>query len=277
MSAILCPGCSAPLRLASAVCESCGRPWSEDEIERARAALVEAHLRRKRLPVVIVAWVLVAACAAGIYYRREIVLGLLAGVKADFVHEMNAQSKRDPGKPLSPMAQQLIGALRVPRGENQTVVTVAADRPAPLIKAPPRAARRPPEPQAPPPHWGALTRVYGVVYDMNTASPVAGAAIVFRASGGMVWSTSTDPDGFYVTDLPTNLVNKGGVEATVTATGYREGQIEDVDPPYFERTEEQRLDALSQLSPSDLESFPVRARPSAILLPLDVVLVPLAR
>lgn len=274
MDKILCEGCSAPLRLGVETCENCRRPWSEDEIERAKARAVEAHQRRKRLPVVILAWLLAAACAAGLYSRREILLGLAAGAKADFQREVDAQIKPDPSKPLSPMARQLVAALRVPGPEPKTVTVVASS---PLVKGPPRVAHRPAQPQEPPKHLGAMTRLYGVVYDMHSVSPVNGASLVFRASGGMAWSASTDEDGYYVVDVPTNIVDKGGIEATVSASGYREGQIEDVDPPYLERTEEQRLDALSQLAPSDMEPFTVRARPSSSVVALDVVLVPLAR
>lgn len=53
-----------------------------------------------------------------------------------------------------------------------------------------------------------------------------------------------------------------------------EGQLEATDPPYFEKTAEQRGFALEQLARSDLSPFPLRCPASVRVVELDIVLVP---
>ena len=59
----------------------------------------------------------------------------------------------------------------------------------------------------------------------------------------------------------------------ISAAGYKTGQLEDSDPPYRERTEEQRRSAFTEIAPSDLEPPSIRSRRSASLVPFDIVLI----
>jgi hypothetical protein len=255
-----CPGCAAPLKFDQDVCPSCRRPCSADDFERARESLAASSGARRRAAKSAAFWLAAAACAYGLYLCRGPLAGLLDGARDELKHEMDAASAPAAGRPLSPAARQLLGTLSGGR---------VAPPPAP--PGPPRIAERPQEPEAPGP---GSKRLYGVVYDLSSASPVAGAQIVFQ-KGGDSRLANTDADGHYSVDLEESWF-VDGLTAVVTAGGYREGQIEDVDPPYLERTPEERLSSLEQLSPSDLEALPVRARPRASRVPFDIVLVPSA-
>jgi hypothetical protein len=113
--------------------------------------------------------------------------------------------------------------------------------------------------------------VFGVVYDLDTAAPIAGAAVRFKGAGRNAWGAATDADGFYIVDIPRPFFDEA-ISAEFSAGGYREGQLEDSPSPYFERPAEMRRAVIEQLAPSDLAPLPVRSR--LPLLALDVVLVP---
>jgi hypothetical protein len=228
-----------PLDFDQKICARCGRVCSPKDFEPARAANRAAA--RRRLARKAFNWILFAACAAGAYARRETILGLASRARGAVEREMDAASRpAHPGKQLSSQA--------------------------------PRPAVRPPEPQAP--AGSEVKRVYGVVYNMSTAAPVAWASLVF-SKNGRSWRAGADSDGHYTVDIPAGDF-KEGLTAVVRAEGYREGQVEDVDPPYRERSAEERQSAIEILSPSDLDPLPVRAPPNGTVVPFDIVLIPLA-
>lgn len=269
MNKVPCPGCGALLELEQEVCSSCRRPRDEREIGEGRNRLSELALKQRRLPRIIAAWILVAISAAGLYGQREVVLGTFAGLRADFTREMEAVARPAPG-PLSPAAQAMLSALSVPR-EGPIVAVVAHSPRPPKPSELPEHATRPPEPHDP---VGGQQRIYGVVYDMLTANVVAGARLYITGDGNSSWQAVTNIRGHYMIDVPTDYIDRPeGVIVRVEAAGYKTGQLEDSDPPYRERTEEQRRSAFAEIAPSDLEPPSIRSRRSASLVPFDIVLI----
>lgn len=266
---IPCPGCAAPVNRSLEVCSKCRRPCSESDFEAARAAALAAKSRRSRRWRSAAAALFLPVCAALLLVRREEFLALYSSARAEVSRRLDEASRPSvPGKPLSPEARALLGAIQkvTPKGEAPEKPAAAPLPPAP--PAPPRVARRPP---APPEAAVGLVRVFGVVYDLDTAAPISGAAIRIRGGGQDFWASSTDADGFYTVDIPAAYMQES-LTAVFTAAGYREGQLEDSPASYFERPAEVRRAVIEQLAPSELEPLPVRSRQP--LLPLDVVLVP---
>lgn len=272
---IPCPGCAAPLSRSIDVCAKCRRPCSESDFEAARSAALEAKSRRSRRWRSAVSALFLPVCAAILLVRREELVSLYSSARAEVSRRLDEAARPAvPGKPLSPEAQALLGAIQkaTPKGaapEKPAAVPLPPAPPAP--PAAPRVARRPPAPPEPTGQADGLVRVFGVVYDLDTAAPISGAAIRIRGSGQDAWGASTDADGFYIIAIPMPYMQEG-LTAVITAAGYREGQLEDSPAPYFERPAEVRRAVIDQLAPSDLEPLPVRSRQS--LLPLDAVLVP---
>ncbi len=121
-------------------------------------------------------------------------------------------------------------------------------------------------------------RVYGVVYDLETIRPIAGAQLLFRTKHGTVGIGMTDAAGHYRIDL-TKGNNSGEVTVSIPdgVPGYRSGLFEDKDPPLRERDKDARLMMMSETTDSDLEPVPLRFKQSAELIQFDLVLVPLAK
>lgn len=145
--------------------------------------------------------------------------------------------------------------------------------PKPAVPEPPRVASRPPEPApAPAPSAGRrAVRLYGVVYGLAELEPVEGARVSIHGPGG-AYDTRTDRDGRYQIDLPAAFVDSP-LTADVDAPGWRSGQLEDVQPPYLERSAEERRAAAAQLAPGDLDPVRLSVRPNALVFPLDLVLL----
>lgn len=257
-----------PLDFDQKICARCGRPCSPKDFEPAQAANRAAA--RRRMARKAFNWILFAACAAGVYSRRDTILSLASLTRAAVEREMDDASRpARPGKQMSPEAQRLLGAItgrRSPAAEaDASSVSVVAEKADAR-----RPAAHPPKPPAP--AGPGAKRVYGVVYDMGTAAAVAGASLTF-SKDGRAWHADTNSDGHYSVDIPTEYF-KEGLTAVVQAGSYREGQIEDVDPPYRERSAEERHFAIEQLSPSDLDPLPVRAPANGTVLSFDIVLIP---
>lgn len=269
---IPCPGCKAPLSRSVEVCATCRRPSSESDFAAARDAVLAAKSRRTRRLKAVASSLFLPVCIAALLVRREDALRLYTAASAEVTRRLEEASRpATPGKPLSPEAKALLGVMSkaVPVPD----APAAAARPSPPPPSPPapRVARRPEAPAEATGHADGLVRVFGVVYDLDTAAPIAGAAARFRGSGHNVWGAVTDADGFYIVDIPRPFFDEA-IFAVFSAGGYREGQLEDSPSPYFERPAEMRRAVIEQLAPSDLEPLPVRSR--LPLLALDVVLVP---
>lgn len=266
---IPCPGCKAPLSRTVEVCAQCRRPSSEGDFAAARDAVLAAKSRRTRRVKSVVASLFLPVCVAALLVRREEAVKLYSAARAEVTRRLEEVSKpAAPGKPLSPQAKALLGAM----GKAVPVPDAPAAVPRPAAPPPPpRPSRVERRPEAPSEPAAGMVRVFGIVYDLDTAAPVAGAALRFQGFGANVWGTAAGADGVYTLDIPAPFFDEM-IFASVTAPGYRAGQLEDSPSPYFERPTEMRRAVIEQLAPSDLEPLPVRSRQA--LVPLDVVLVP---
>ena len=157
-----------------------------------------------------------------------------------------------------------------PAEPGETRVAASAARP----PEPPRIAVRPDEPGEPP---DGVLRLYGIIYDMKTLKPILNAVVTLTGppSGS---AATTDQDGHYQLDFALPGVgadaNDPQVIVGVSAPGYREGQIEDPDPPYLLWPLKKRLGYMAELTPADMAAVTLRHRPSDTIIPLDLVLVP---
>ncbi|MBI5247208.1 MAG: hypothetical protein HY923_08500 [Elusimicrobia bacterium] len=173
----------------------------------------------------------------------------------------------------------------VPSAPAATAVTpeprVAQEPAAPVENATP-----PPEPAPPGENH---RRFYGVVYDASTLKPIAGAELKFMMTGAENGSrVMTDKFGHYQIDLvkfTSPDVQPNGsialipvaapmVVAVTPVDGYRVGQLEDPDPPLRERSRTARRRIMEETSDGDLGPMPLRYRSNAVIVPLDLVLLP---
>lgn len=160
-----------------------------------------------------------------------------------------------------------------PPAERPSPAGSPATDPAPVTaKTVVEAAPAPPLPDP------SFFRVYGVVYDLATLRPIVGAHLVFRTAHFTVAAGVTDAAGHYRVDLSKGN-NSGDVTISILegVPGYRNGLFEDKDPPLRERPKEARLMIMSETTDSDLEPVPLRYKQSDEVIPLDLVLVPLAK
>ncbi|MDX6770050.1 MAG: carboxypeptidase-like regulatory domain-containing protein, partial [Elusimicrobiota bacterium] len=136
----------------------------------------------------------------------------------------------------------------------------------------PAGPARPPEP--PPPPFANQRRVYGVVYDLETLRPVAGARVLIAPrAGGAGQEQVTDRDGHYLADLFREQFAAGQL-VSVSAPGYRPGQLEESGSPYRERSLESRRATLEETTDSDLEPTLLKASDDGGLVPFDLVVLP---
>ncbi len=147
----------------------------------------------------------------------------------------------------------------------------------------PASAAEPPAevPNAtPPPEPGPITaderRFYGVVYDALTLKPVAGARLSFTMNGNEhALIATTNARGHYQADLFINTVDRVAVSISIKVPpGYRDGLIEDKDPPVRERVLSARRRLIEETSPDELEPVLVYVHDAHRLVALDLVLIP---
>jgi hypothetical protein len=128
-------------------------------------------------------------------------------------------------------------------------------------------------PPTPPDPAGSLTRVYGVVYDLLSKKPVAGALLKVSAPDAEGnWSSVTDERGHYQVDVPGWMVDRTAMIMS-QKQGYRPGQIEDQDPPLSSLSASARRARIEETSDADLAAVPVRRTPGSALVRLDLVMV----
>lgn len=262
------------------VCPACRRPRSEDEVDAARAARGEhaASLRARRARLAVLG--ALAALSAGAYSQRQALRAAagraVAGLRAEFERVSNPSGAKPASASAAVAAAQAaraesaVNAPAPPAAEGSAPASAAAP-PAPSEAAPDPGPVRPyEEPGSPFPEQA---RVYGVVYDMVTLRPVHPARLLFRLPNNGVSEAATDAQGRYRIDLFISHLDEG-VSVSVTAAGYREGQLEDGGQPYRMRTLKSRQGTIEETAPSDLEPLRVGRPDSRGLVPLDLVLLP---
>jgi hypothetical protein len=112
---------------------------------------------------------------------------------------------------------------------------------------------------------------------MKTLQPIPNAIVTLTAPPPAD-RTTTDADGHYQIDFPpqsvSNAPDRSVALVSASAAGYREGQIEDFDPPYLLWPLKKRLEHIAELAPSDLDAVPLLHRSNETIIPLDLVLIP---
>ena len=152
--------------------------------------------------------------------------------------------------------------------------------PAPVPLAPGADQLPAPDPEArpapiPPAAGANMRRFYGVVYDLSTKKPLAGAKVFFDVGqpGGVAEQAPclTDLNGHYTCDLSDDAAP---VSVYVLTEGYK-GQFEDLVPPLHARSVSERRAVLAQRD-DYLEPARVLFSTSQEIVPLDLVVVPKA-
>jgi hypothetical protein len=185
------------------------------------------------------------------------------------------EQTRNPG----PRAEASGASVAPPHVDISSFVYLAstpASAPAdPALTAPPPIADAvaPPSPKIPADEHSR--RFYGVVYDVATLKPVAGAKLVFKMSGAENgWPVTTNALGHYQRDLVKATVEIPMVVEVTPVPGYRKGQLEDTDPPLRQRSHSARRGVLEETTDYDLEPVPLRYQKDAVIVSLDLVLLP---
>jgi hypothetical protein len=172
-------------------------------------------------------------------------------------------------------AAEAVRAADAARAAEAAAAAAAAKAAAPEPPKPPPPQDLPDAEAAPVPDapgTAAITRVYGVVYNLVTKKPVGNAKLSFTDDAGMGWYTSTDARGHYVVDLPLGSLQKEA-RLSAAADGYRPGQLEDADPPLRELPIDQRKRRADETLDSDLSPVRVPEAPGRAVQ-YDLVLLP---
>lgn len=274
------------LELDEVVCPHCRTPRDEREIEEGiERVQKEAELARKKPRAVKLAAAAAVLCAA-VWLAGGRIAGFAAHAWNEFAAEV--EKTRQPGHwrksadPLSIAPAAPAAAAAKPEVTVSSYIYLATPSPAPAPAAPPPAEPLTPTPKvgvvilppSQPPQSPNELRVQGEVYDLETALPVPNVVVRFTQNSS-AWEATTDSTGRYQIGIFKNM--PGQISVMIEAAGYRKGLLEDQDPPYRERSAASRAGRIAETADSDLDPVPLRFRPSAETVQLDLVLVPPAR
>jgi hypothetical protein len=243
------------MALDQEVCQACRRPRDELEIQRGRDQLRERAEKLRRRPLVAARWALGVGVLALAFHERRFFFGLTSGLRDEIHQEINnVENPAGPkgAAPKTAIAAAAIAMLRTPPASESTASGSAKAAPEPAGTAPPRTAVRPKEPKEP--DLGGL-RLYGVVYDMKSLQPLAYASIKLNLAGGAIVNRA-DENGHYQIDFSPSP-NDSTASVSVSADGYRDGQIEDPESSYLRRPLKERLEFIAGCTPADLEAVPL--------------------
>lgn len=253
METFPCPGCAEPMPVSLEVCPACRRPRSEAEVDVARAARAAYARHQEASKRRLLVSFLALLAAGGVYAAREKWLPAVRAQKSAFDAELERTARLQNVAPVSPAAESAVAAaVSTARAE----AAAAAAAPAPAAPAPrPPSGPAKPMPEPPPPQ-AEHVRLYGVVYDLETLSPVYPVRLFFDISGFGKMEVGVNEQGHWQTDILLKSIDEG-VTLTVRADGYLEGALLDDSVPYLERTQESRLGTLAETTPADLGTLRV--------------------
>lgn len=263
------------------------------EMEEGRALVRKEEQRRRRRPKLIAAGVAAAVPLTMAWLLRGLVLGPIRVAWSDF--RIEVEKTRQPAhwiKPRTfppapaasapaPVAVSSFVYLGTDSPASVSFAQAPADPPPGAVPARPAAVTAPlPDPTPPPEPALSLgpgeLHVRGTVYDLETGRPVPAVRVRFeQVRSDARWEAVTNAAGRYQVGIYKNAADK--IVVMIEASGYRQGLLEDRDPPYRERSAKARADVIAETTESDLEPVPVRHKESAQIVDLDLVLVPLAK
>ncbi|MBI5247209.1 MAG: carboxypeptidase regulatory-like domain-containing protein [Elusimicrobia bacterium] len=286
-----CPGCSTPLPPEATGCQVCMRARTKQEIVRGYTQLRESKERRRRLPLKIAAFLLIAGAVGKFGWDFRAVIRTTAGTAMTRVAAWYDQftdpknyAPRGAETPAENAGAETPKSISPLAAQTTPPPGLLDDGPAGRAAAPPSsshsAAAAPPAVK--PPVAKNAWRVSGVVYDLSSLEPVPDAELTFFGDGRQSVTTKTGADGTYEADLvkgdgwTVSMVSLSGQKAQLAGKGggWRKGQIIDVDPPYRQRDADERRAAIESLSDGDLAPAPVQWKRSASKVHLDLVAVP---
>jgi hypothetical protein len=254
------------------------------ELEEGRALARKEDLRLRRRPKLIKAGIAAVVLLSALWYNRLRVTEPLDKKWSEF--QVEVEKTREPAhwlKDKQPIPTVIIGGAAPGQRVPDPYFIAPAD-PQPEHPLTPRPAIPPREPGPavaapvpPTPDMNTLRSWYGVVYDLITLQPLASATIVIKDKDRTVSKTTTDLEGHYHLVMYRGAAN-GQLSVTVeNPPGYREGVLEDRDPPLRERSPVDRKAILEETTDNDLEPVPMRCRDSDQVVQLDLVLVPVVK
>lgn len=286
-----CPGCSTPLPPEATGCQICMRARTKQEIVRGYSQLREAKARRRRLPVQIIVFLLVAGGAAKLGWDFRAVIRTKAGsAKTGFAAWYDQFT--DPKSYAPQSAEAPVDNPGRSADAPRSISPLAAQTTPPpglLNDPPPNGSAPPPSshgaPAAPaaakPPVAKNAWRVAGTVYDLASLEPVPDTQVTFKKDRGEPMTAITGPDGTYEVDLvkdgnwTVSMRAPSGQQAAMAGKGqgWRPGQIIDIDPPYRQRDLDERRAAHEHISDGDLAPAPVSWKRSVSKVRLDLVAI----
>jgi hypothetical protein len=125
--------------------------------------------------------------------------------------------------------------------------------------------------EVPPPPNAGRVRFYGVIYDLESLVPVAGANVtaVIPAMDNVKQNVITDAVGHYRFDIPQGE----RVFVQVAAEGFKTGQLADVDPPYSTLPPNYRKNKAGEVTVTDLGPHAPEYGHGENIVKLDLVMV----
>jgi len=264
----LCPGCHSEIDPSSTSCPVCMRPRSRREIIQSIIAIQQAPTRRRRTAArAAVLGVILAAAGFFGWRARADLLDRALRAKASIPawmgksHDVLGLSGSDAPQPAPPAAG--LQSLAQP-GPDHAAAPDAGRLPPPAPAAAETPAAAPARSD-----WS----VRGLVYDLFTLKPVAGARVTFTSrESGQVIVTRSDAAGRYSLLLP--RVSAGGYDITVRHGRYQQTYLEENEPPYRSMSDERRQEAASQLLQSAVLHVPFLPAPEEETVEHDLVLLP---
>lgn len=251
-----CPACFTELDPTNTHCPVCLRPRSRAEMMK---GLQETRLppRRRWLKILAALLVVGGGAAAFVANRAPAPAPPPAPVAAP---------EPAPAPAPEPAPPPTLAPAHAPAPEAPPVPKI---EPTPKKKPKYRLVREEDDASQGRPYW----RVSGEVYDLMSLKPIDGVKVVFQdKSTGEAVSAVTDKLGRYKLALP--KIHEGGYDITVAKRGYSGAWLEEMTPAYKRQSRERRLEALEQLSGSEVLHVPLLPEYTERSLVYDVVLFP---
>jgi hypothetical protein len=256
MDKIPCPGCRTPLDAEVTCCPICTRPRSKYEITRAYAHMREDASRRRKLPFIVLGWLLLAAAAgyAAWQYRAPILSAVAAGrAKVSGFADYSMDPKNLVAKTAETPAASTATVEAPVQPFASAPAAPAATAPGTTVEPPPgpdphRQAVMPtaaPTPKAEPQRMPAFNPasqwlMYGRAYDIVSLKPAENVQLLFQGGegGGVIATVNSDELGRYAVALP--RLQEGSITALAGDSRFAPFVFCESDIPYRTLPAEER-------------------------------------
>ena len=216
------------------VCAACRRPRDEREIEKGRESIRRRAETRRRRPLVIARWAVLAAVLILAFRLRGFFFAQTSGLRNEYAREK--EKIENPGGPpvftAPPTAATALPGTppaQTASAPPPAAVSAPARGPAPKDdRQPERVADLLPPAFNPAAQWA----FYGRVYDLIALRPVADVKLSFSIAGNDAWSpvAKTDAYGRFCIVLP--RLTEGSFEIHAVHPDYESPVLYEPDIPY---------------------------------------------